>query len=406
MVELLAHYDDVMKQVISMPSEKIISNISSAPFFSLMLDTTQDIAKKDQLSIIIRTVHIIRDLNNIATSFEIKENFLRFYELKDQSAQGMSEKILSILKDLNIPLSNCYGQGYDGANIFVILWISSNIQGISSEPLNQLNKVLPSFSGINIYHQVRDRKPKPFHRSPKPRIPHHNLPKGSLFEPHIPSCKHQIDNHEMPHNFGEFLSPPPHEHKPSFKHQGKVSEEIYDLILKRPDFFEDYETSSEKSISFETKEHEDVLNPVHIPSFNNPKLSKDFNKNSYNTPGARDSYGNPIKKNTFISGFNNYDKNFSFNEDENYNLEPYLNVYDILKSKQPAAFSKNAIQYSVDKKTGEKVEDYFAVNFNVDFIEESKQHDHQDHNKQNAEHLLNSKNSFEEIRYPNHRYEV
>lgn len=138
MVELLAHYDDVMKQVISMPSgsvrylsktiqneiiqcfskfalEKIISNISSAPFFSLMLDTTQDIAKKDQLSIIIRTVHIIRDLNNIATSFEIKENFLGFYELKDQSAQGMSEKILSILKDLNIPLSNCYGQGYDGA---------------------------------------------------------------------------------------------------------------------------------------------------------------------------------------------------------------------------------------------------------------------------------------------------
>lgn len=140
MVELLSHYDPVMKQVVTMPSgsvrylskttqneliqcyskfvlEKIISSINLAPFFSLMLDTTQDIAKTDQLSVVIRTVQIIRDLNNIAIGFEIKENFIGFYDLQDQSAKGMSESILGILKDLNIPLSNCVGQGYDGANV-------------------------------------------------------------------------------------------------------------------------------------------------------------------------------------------------------------------------------------------------------------------------------------------------
>lgn len=97
--------------------EKLVSEINSAPFFSLMLYTTQDISKKDQLSVIVRTIQIIRDTNGLAIRFEIRESFLGFYELKDQSAQGMTEEILSILKNLNIPIVNCYGQGYDGASV-------------------------------------------------------------------------------------------------------------------------------------------------------------------------------------------------------------------------------------------------------------------------------------------------
>lgn len=33
------------------------------------------------------------------------------------TAQGMTEEILSILKDLNIPIVNCYRQGYDRASV-------------------------------------------------------------------------------------------------------------------------------------------------------------------------------------------------------------------------------------------------------------------------------------------------
>lgn len=118
LVQLLSNYDNIMMQVLKMPSgsvrylskttqndliqcfskfvvEKLVSEINSAPFFSLMLDTTQDISKKDQLSFIVRTVQIIRDTNGLAIKFEIRESFLGFYELKDQSAQGMTEEILS-----------------------------------------------------------------------------------------------------------------------------------------------------------------------------------------------------------------------------------------------------------------------------------------------------------------------
>lgn len=43
--------------------------------FSLMLDITQDISKKDQLSVIVRTDQIIRDANGLAIRFEIRESF-------------------------------------------------------------------------------------------------------------------------------------------------------------------------------------------------------------------------------------------------------------------------------------------------------------------------------------------
>ncbi|XP_065646851.1 uncharacterized protein LOC136076916 [Hydra vulgaris] len=100
-VELLAHYDDVMKQIISMPSgsitylrpdiqnelitilgvrllEELTAKINTLPFYSLMLDTTQDTTKKDQLSIVIRHAHIDRSENEKASHFNIIEYLSRF----------------------------------------------------------------------------------------------------------------------------------------------------------------------------------------------------------------------------------------------------------------------------------------------------------------------------------------
>ena len=139
-VKLLAHYDDVMKQIVDMPSgavtylcptiqneliqclgeklrKELISKINSSPFYSLMLDTTQDITKSDQLSIIIRHVCIIRNENQQPTNFKISEIILGFYELKDHSAEGMTDQGMNILKEMNITIEKCYGQGYDGARV-------------------------------------------------------------------------------------------------------------------------------------------------------------------------------------------------------------------------------------------------------------------------------------------------
>ena len=69
------------------------------------------------MSIIIRHVCIIRDENQQPTNIKISETFLGFYELKDHSAEGMTDQVMNILKEMNIPIEKCYGQGYDGASV-------------------------------------------------------------------------------------------------------------------------------------------------------------------------------------------------------------------------------------------------------------------------------------------------
>lgn len=96
---------------------KLVENINSAPFYALLLDTTQDINRKDQLSIIIRHVNSDRNEQQMAVSFAITETFLGFFERNDLSAQGMTDKVLKILDEMKIPIEKCYGQGYDGANV-------------------------------------------------------------------------------------------------------------------------------------------------------------------------------------------------------------------------------------------------------------------------------------------------
>ncbi|XP_004209891.2 uncharacterized protein LOC101235715 [Hydra vulgaris] len=121
-VQLLSNYDSVIKQILEMPSGSIrylspttqnelihclgikllndlFANINSSPFYARMLDTTQDITKRDQLSVIIRHVHIVRNVNQEPTYFKITETFLGFYEVKDHSAEGLTNQVLKLLKE-------------------------------------------------------------------------------------------------------------------------------------------------------------------------------------------------------------------------------------------------------------------------------------------------------------------
>ncbi len=65
----------------------------------------------------IRHVHILRNARLESQGFEIKETFLGFFDQTDLTAEGMKNKILTILQELNISLEKCVGQGYDGANV-------------------------------------------------------------------------------------------------------------------------------------------------------------------------------------------------------------------------------------------------------------------------------------------------
>lgn len=96
--------------------DSLIKIINHCQFFTIILDTTQDISKKDQLSVIIRYVTIINDgISGNPVDIQINETFLGFHEITDQTGSGISDFILSFLESNSIPISKCRGQGYDGA---------------------------------------------------------------------------------------------------------------------------------------------------------------------------------------------------------------------------------------------------------------------------------------------------
>jgi hypothetical protein len=138
-VELLAKYDPILQELLSKPKGQIkylspkiqnelisvlvlkvenalINEINAAPFYSIIFDTTQDISKTDQMCELYRYCIIEKDENGIPKALVIKESFLGFHEVKDQTALAMSNQIIKSINDKNIPLNKCRGQGYDGAN--------------------------------------------------------------------------------------------------------------------------------------------------------------------------------------------------------------------------------------------------------------------------------------------------
>lgn len=137
-IELLAKYDHVLQDLLSSDSghhrylspsiqneliqilsekvkSEIIKDICDAQFFSVILDTTQDITKKDQLSQVFRYVTVHKDSSGIPVALAVNESFLGFKVVDDQSAGGLEQVILKDLETNGLSLSKCRGQGYDGA---------------------------------------------------------------------------------------------------------------------------------------------------------------------------------------------------------------------------------------------------------------------------------------------------
>lgn len=92
--------------------KNIISEIKDAKYFSIMLDSTPDIAHEDQVSEILRYVHINED-----RTVEIKEVFVGFFQISKKDAGSLANKILEKLEEDKIPISDCRGQTYDNAAV-------------------------------------------------------------------------------------------------------------------------------------------------------------------------------------------------------------------------------------------------------------------------------------------------
>ncbi|GBN70321.1 Zinc finger MYM-type protein 1, partial [Araneus ventricosus] len=85
---------------------KIFEEMQAAEYFAILADETKDLSKKEQLSIAVRYLY---DGN-------IHEEFLCIEELETLDAEGLSSKIINVMKD-RVNFQNCIGQAYDGASV-------------------------------------------------------------------------------------------------------------------------------------------------------------------------------------------------------------------------------------------------------------------------------------------------
>lgn len=93
--------------------DEMVVQLQNSLLFSLILDTTKDIAKIDQMSEVYRYVKIVNDEEGKTIEIKTCETFAYFREIKNKSAQGLVEEIVTSLKETNLDLTKCKGQGYD-----------------------------------------------------------------------------------------------------------------------------------------------------------------------------------------------------------------------------------------------------------------------------------------------------
>ena len=92
----------IQNELISVLAEEVFrdikSELQSAPFFATILDTTQDVSKKDQLSEVFRYVKI--DYHDGVTPSQLKlvEAFTSFAEVEDLSAIGLHNLIANFIQ--------------------------------------------------------------------------------------------------------------------------------------------------------------------------------------------------------------------------------------------------------------------------------------------------------------------
>ena len=97
--------NEIINFIGSMIKKKIIFEVKKAKYCALMLDSTPDVSREDQIVEILRYVHI-----NENKDVEIKEVFLGFFQVSEKNAASSMEMMIEKLNDDGIDLNDCRGQ--------------------------------------------------------------------------------------------------------------------------------------------------------------------------------------------------------------------------------------------------------------------------------------------------------
>ncbi|CAB3994217.1 zinc finger MYM-type 1-like [Paramuricea clavata] len=153
-VTLLSEFDTITNDAISLPKyatrymspkiqnglilttsqllrKSLVTEINECPFWSIVLDTTSDINRVDQLSVTARWVKVQNE------NVTIKETFLGFISVTDGTAAGLVETTCKYVEDIGLDMEKLRGQAYDGASVMsgVHNGVQKLIKDRSSKPV-------------------------------------------------------------------------------------------------------------------------------------------------------------------------------------------------------------------------------------------------------------------------------
>ena len=109
--------NDMIKVIGEKIRDTIINEVKEALYFSILVDETKDLSKKEQLAIMVRYVH-----NGM-----IKERAIGTYHMKDLTAEALAQKIIGLLETSSLDIQLCVAQCYDGASV-----MRGNVRGVQA----------------------------------------------------------------------------------------------------------------------------------------------------------------------------------------------------------------------------------------------------------------------------------
>ena len=120
---------DIVNECVMLMGQKLLrellSDIHKAGIFSIVADETRDITNQEQLSICIRWVD---------EEFTIHEDLIGLVHVEKTDADSLCMAIKDVLIRCSLPLSQCRGQGYDGASVMMGHLTGDATQLLKEEP--------------------------------------------------------------------------------------------------------------------------------------------------------------------------------------------------------------------------------------------------------------------------------
>lgn len=103
-----AYQNDFISIIATLTRQNILSAMNKLGVYTIMVDETKDLSKKEQMSFLLRFVD---------KDFNICEKSIGCYHMTESTAKSLASEIMTILKTNKLNKMNCIGQCYDGASV-------------------------------------------------------------------------------------------------------------------------------------------------------------------------------------------------------------------------------------------------------------------------------------------------